>query len=85
MAVVEYDGENMLCYDVFGGYSPLREALNALARAETRNCVLGFTPLDASDSAAAPREEENTTLFVSGGLTSLFQENKVMFPLLSHA
>jgi GNAT superfamily N-acetyltransferase len=85
VAVVEYHGENMLCYDVFGGYAPLREALNALAREETRTCVLGFTPMDASDCAVAPREEENTTLFVSGGLVSLFQENKIMFPLLSHA
>lgn len=85
VAVAEYDGGRILCYDVFGGTAPLPELLNALAREDTRFCALGFTPLNPAGCAAEPRREQDTTLFASGALAPLFQENQVMFPLLSHA
>ena len=85
VAVAEYDGDRMLCYDVFGDAAPLPALLNALAREDTQVCRLGFTPLDAAGFSVEPRREQDTTLFVSEKLLPLFLENRVMFPLLSHA
>ncbi|GEM_PF-4184024 len=46
--------------------------------------TLGFTPKDTS---AYESEEisNDDALFIQEGKTQLFDENKVMFPLLSHA
>ena len=85
VAIAVYDGGSMLVHDVFGGSAPLKEILNALAAEETKTAHLGFTPADAEVFHAEPHVEENTTLFVTGELTGLFSENRIMFPLLSHA
>ncbi len=85
VAVAKRDGDWMLCYSVFGGNATLPEVLNALAEDATRTAALGFTPLDAADFTVEARREENTTLFATGELLSLLSENKIMFPLLSHA
>ena len=85
VAVAAHDGSRMLVNDVFGGSAPLRETLNALATEETKTAVLGFTPTDAGDMVVGPRVEEDTTMFVTGELVDLLNQNLAMFPLLSHA
>ena len=65
--------------------SRVNAVLNALAEDATRTATLGFTPLDTTNCTAEARHEENTTLFVTGELIPLLSENKVMFPLLTHA
>lgn len=85
VAVAAHDHSRMLVYDVFGGSAPLRAILNALAMEETKTAVLGFTPTDAGNMVVEPRIEEDTTMFVTGELVELLNQNLAMFPLLSHA
>lgn len=85
VAVAEFDRETMLLHDVYGSDAPLQAVLAALAAESTANAILGFTPADASGFTAEARREAGTTLFAEGSLLPLFRENRVMFPLLSHA
>ena len=75
----------MLLSDVFGADAPLTEVLSALAAESTKTAALGFTPVDPSGFDCEPRREAGTTLFAEGTLIPLLRENRVMFPLLSHA
>lgn len=84
VAVAEYEGDGMLLYDVFGRGS-LDEILSTLARAETKTCALGFSPVSKEGFEVLRRRDEDTTLFVLGGRENPFALDRLMFPLLSHA
>lgn len=92
--IAEHNGEDMLCYDVFGGGSLaletlqdglLNQLLSRVARPETRRAVLGFTPSNTEGMQAALRQEDDTSLFLLSGKEKMFLQDKLMFPLLSHA
>ena len=87
-AVAEPDGDGCLCYDIFSdGRAELQGILEVLAAAvspQAERVVLGFTPKEPV-GASAPLKEEDTTLFLLEGKENLFQDNRLMFPLLSHA
>ena len=85
VAVAEFEGDTMLLNDVFGAGAPLCEVLSALAAESTKTAALGFTPADPSSFHCGPRQEADTALFAQGELLPLLRENRVMFPLLSHA
>jgi hypothetical protein len=46
--------------------------------------LLGFVPKNTADYEC-DRRIGDEVLFVQNGKTKLFEENRVMFPLLSHA
>lgn len=84
--IAERDEEGWLCWDVFG--SPgcsLPALLAALPGAEGREVRLGFLPYSLPGVEAKPRNEADETLFVQGKDRKIFQREKVLFPLLSHA
>jgi hypothetical protein len=62
----------------------LNKIIYSLVNAEIYEIVLGFTPLDCS-SYIVREIRGDDYLFIQNGKTKLFDENKVMFPLLSHA
>lgn len=47
--------------------------------------ILGFTPRDFSGYSVEELHGEDTTLFVKGEIFADFEEQKLMFPTLSHA
>lgn len=85
-AVLQFEGENLYCCDVFGGQGgDLLELLQACAGPQTRRAVLGFTPSQTAGFAAQPLCEDDTTLFMLGAGKALFAHSALRFPELSHA
>lgn len=86
-AVVEYDSDNMICYDVFGKSEvDLQEILSVLANKNTQAAMLGFTPKDKDKFSYKKANKEDTTLFWLSDKENIFCDNtKIMFQLLSHA
>ncbi|WP_430613408.1 GNAT family N-acetyltransferase [Flavobacterium sp. JP2137] len=85
VAVVDYQEDRMLLYDVYCAQEvDIKGLIKILARPQTRRTILSFTPLDRSGFTVEPLQEDDTTLFVSKGLKPIFEESKVMIPLLSH-
>lgn len=78
--------ENQLhLYDVFGTKKvKLDNIIDSLANFEINEVTLGFTPKDCS-SYEAKEILGDETLFVQKNKIDLFEQNKIMFPLLSHA
>lgn len=67
------------------GGVPLNDILCRAAREETRQAVLGFSPVKSAGQRTLPLREENTTLFLLHGKKDPFGGQPMMFPLLSHA
>ena len=85
VCVMETQGSELLCYDLFGGQGcSWRALLNAAAPAGVTRAVLGFTPLDAQ-GLELRRAEGDDALFALKGKGPLFPKEAMMFPLLSHA
>ncbi len=86
VAIVEYNNDAMICYEIFcDNDKKLIDILAVLAREETKEIIFGF-PLEKTEGGTAELlQEEDTTLFLLKNKENLFKENKLMFPLLSHA
>ena len=89
--IAEMEGDSLLCYDVFGPQGPaltdvLCAVASAVGSAPVGKAVLGFTPKERSSKDTELFQEEDTTLFMLPNKEcALFQEENMMFPLLSHA
>lgn len=85
IAVAIFKEEELHLWDVFGKFEgPLDHIIDSLANSKTKKVILGFTPKE--DSSYEIREiSGDDTLFVQNDKTMLFNKNKMMFPLLSHA
>lgn len=86
LIVVAFFKENQLhLWDVFGKKKvELDSVINILAHGQIDHVVLGFTPEDL-DAYEVREFAGDDTLFIEQDKTKLFDENKIMFPLLSHA
>ena len=85
IAVAKFENHQLKLLDVFAkGEVKLDEVIRAFSHYKIDRVVLGFTPKDTSTYEC---EEicNDDALFIQEGKTQLFDENKVMFPLLSHA
>ena len=79
------DGK-MRCFDIFGETdAQLGDILREISTGAEDEILLGFTPLNTADFLCQRHFEEDTTLFVYGDSDSLFRNDKLMFPILSHA
>lgn len=80
--IAENNGNQLMIQDVFCEKPvDLDLIINTLMITDTRNILLGFTPIDESSYTKENLEEENTTLFVRG--KNILSD--AMFPVLSHA
>ena len=62
----------------------LYNVISCISNSQTEELLLGFTPED-SNSYDIKKVESDDYLFIQDKKTMLFDENKLMFPLLSHA
>lgn len=85
MTVATYDHHQLLIWDIYSKAPvDIHEIISSLSNTQTDNVVLGFTPNDCGQFEI--REvTEGDVLFIQKNKTALFNENKIMFPLLSHA
>ena len=86
LVIGEYDGTTFLCYDIFGKQkATLEEILAAMCKTNTERVHLCFTPKDITNFHCKVREEEDTTLFIHKSGEDIFENDKLMFPVISHA
>lgn len=84
-AIAELEGDTLILHSVF---APKPVQLDDVIRAfgdTVQKVVLGFTPENAAGYQAEEVKEEDTTLFVKGGVFDGFEEGRLMFPTLAHA
>lgn len=85
VAVVEYGGGKMTCYELFcTAQADMGRMLAAIAHQDTRTVSLGFTPKDTAgwEILKSPSDEQ---LFVHEKKENPFRFGDRMMPLLSHA
>ena len=85
IAIAMQNGPALICFDIFcdSGRS-LSAIINELADENTYQAILGFTPKENRTGEYEKIEGEDI-LFIYGQKENIFKENKLMFPLLSHA
>ena len=85
IAIAKLDSHQLKLLDVFSKSEVnLDEVIKAFSHYQIDKVVLGFTPKDTSTYESKEICNDDA-LFIQDGKTQLFDENKVMFPLLSHA
>ena len=85
IAIAMQNGPALICFDIFcdSGRS-LSSIVNQLADDNTYQAILGFTPKENRTGEYEKIEGEDI-LFIYEQKENIFKENKLMFPLLSHA
>lgn len=86
IVIAEFQGDALYLHDIFSSLEvDLDNIINALTNKEVKTVVLGFTPNDVENYYVNLLQDADTTLFVMNDKVDLFQNNKLMFPILSHA
>ncbi|HAU3626732.1 TPA: GNAT family N-acetyltransferase [Legionella pneumophila] len=88
IAIVEIKDRKLNLLDVFSKKEQnLGDVIRALSDENIDTVQLGFVPKDCSSYERVPVDEKakDEMLFVETEKTALFDENQLMFPLLSHA
>lgn len=85
IVIAKFEGDTLYLQDIFSPSEvDIDNIIKALTNKEMKTVVLGFTPNDTSSYCVNLLQEANTTLFVMKDKEDLFQNNKLMFPVLSH-
>jgi len=63
----------------------ISDIILSLINKEIKKVILGFTPKDTTSFDEILLKQEDTTLFVLDDKLDLFDNNKIRFPILSHA
>lgn len=85
IAIAKHNDKKLHVFDVFSDRDiDLDVVLDSLITTSISEIVLGFTPIDSYDMKTRGLVSDDT-LFIQGNHVNLFDNNKVMFPLLSHA
>ncbi|QRN03498.1 GNAT family N-acetyltransferase [Legionella sp. MW5194] len=88
IAIAEINGRQLQLLDVFSKKEQnLNDVIHALSDESIDTVRLGFVPKDCSSYEIIPidEKEKDEMLFLEADKTALFDENQLMFPLLSHA
>lgn len=85
IVVAEYDDENLIIYDAFAPNSvDLDIIVDSLKRDNTTAVTLRFTPQNKTNYQLKSFKDEDLVLFVSTRAEGLFENNRLIFPTLSH-
>lgn len=85
IVVATFEGDQLHLLDVFGkNHVEIDKVIDSLATENINSVLLGFTP-EKCDSYDIRKKSGDDHLFIQDCKTNLFDENKVMFPRLSHA
>jgi GNAT superfamily N-acetyltransferase len=86
VVIAEIEGHTLYLKEIFSASEiDLDNIIRELSNKEVRTVVFGFTPKETRNYCVNLLNEEDTTLFTLNGKEDLFENNKLMFPLLSHA
>ena len=84
-AILEVDGDRVLICQIFGKTEVDEECLAKTVNADAKEVLLGFTPVQKEKYLVREHKEEDCTMFIIGEDLKCMEEEKMMFPLLSHA
>ncbi|MGL5675443.1 MAG: hypothetical protein ACRDDX_03435, partial [Cellulosilyticaceae bacterium] len=85
VVIASYEENVMTCYDIYCDASKDRDfILQSVAQQETTTVTLGFMPKETVGCTVKALENEDQ-LFVYSHKENMFNESKMMLPLLSHA
>lgn len=85
IVVAKYNGDLLTIYDVYSCREvDMNQVIDILAIESTSNVILKFIPLNISDFDIVDAKEEDSTLFVQSKNRALFENNRLMFPILTH-
>lgn len=86
IVIAEFQGDTLYLQDIFSSLEvDLDNIIKTLTNKEVKTVVLGFTPNNVENYYVNLLQDDDTTLFVMNDKVDLFQNNKLMFPILSHA
>lgn len=86
IAICEYNEDKLLVLDIFTVKEiELEKVINALIKDNVKKVILGFTPNETSLYIEELVKEDNDTLFIRCKKENIFEKEKLMFPILSHA
>ena len=86
IAIAVFNNNQLHLLDVVGTTDvELDKIIYSLSNSEIDEVLLGFTPKDCNSYEVKEISGDDETLFVQKNKTALFDSNKIMFPLLSHA
>lgn len=86
IVVAEFNGDTLYIQDIISDSDvELDTVISCLANKAIKRVNFGFTPTASEDYCEELLVEEDSTLFIRKGGESLFQDNKLKFPALSHA
>ncbi len=88
IAIAKINNNQIHLLDVFSKVEiDLNDIIDSLCHINTDSVLLGFTPKDVTSYEVRQVDEvlKDEVLFIQNGKTALFDNHKIMFPLLSHA
>ena len=86
IAICEYNGEELLIQDIFMDKEiDLNIVINSLMNEETKVIRLGFTPINIEGYNKELLNDDNDALYIKSKNESIFNNENIMFPTLSHA
>lgn len=86
IVIANFEGRKLYLQDVFSTKEiELDIIIDEMITDEIKEVILGFTPNENICCEEKLFKDEDTTLFVRYGKENVFKENKLMFPILSHA
>lgn len=86
VVIAEKEEDKLICYDIFcKDNQNLEMILGQIINDEITEVVFRFTPKEKTMCEVSEYIEEDTTLFILEGKENKFKENKLIFPILSHA
>lgn len=88
IAIAKINDQQLHLLDVFSkDETNLELIIDSLSDEKITSVLLGFTPKDCVHYKMSSIDEalKDEVLFIQNGKTGLFDENQIMFPLLSHA
>ena len=84
-AILEVDGGRVLICQIFGKAEVDILRLVKAIHPEYTEVVLGYTPVHKEKYSVREHKEEDCTMFIIGEDLACMEDEKIMFPVLSHA
>lgn len=85
VVIAVHEGEVLIIYDIFASRkTDLDRIIDLVANGDTQKVILKFMPDEVDGFDFVIAKEDDLTLFVENNKAGLFEENKLMFPILSH-
>jgi GNAT superfamily N-acetyltransferase len=86
IVIADFEEDILYLQDIFSTKDiDVDKIIDSIINVNTKRVVFGFTPCNVDSIEVNLLKEEDTTLFIRSSKENPFSDNKLMFPILSHA